>query len=771
MKRRTWLLSAAGAAGALVVGWSVLPARSRLGSAGRPWQAKARADAPELIGVVLNGWIKIAADGSVVLAMPRSEMGQGVHTALAMLVAEELDVPLARVSLEQAGADTIYGNVAMLVASLPFHPLEAEAYSEDGAAKTRPTTIRVGEWMVGKIARELGINATGGSSSVADAWDVLRTAAATARASLLGAASLSWKLPVAELSVSKGVISHPSGRSAHYGELAKFAAATPPGEVTLKSRKDWKLIGQSAPRQDLPAKVNGTAMFGLDVRLPGMLYAAVRLCPMLGGSPGAIDPNAALAQPGVERMVRLPAYAGSTAGFAMVGKTWWHAQQAALAVPVDWQQRPAGALDSRQIEKELEAALGREEGFTFYSKGAVDAAEAAATRKIEALYRAPYLAHATLEPMNCTAQVKDGKVQLWVPTQVPQMAVAIAARVAGVAPEDVSLTVTLLGGGFGRRLEVDFVAQAVRVAMDCGGRPVQLIWSREEDTTHDFYRPMHVAMLRAAVDTEGRVSSLRIKSAGDAITPRWMARGLPALSGPVDTPDKTTSEGLFDLPYGFASQKMSHVATRMGVPVGFWRSVGHSHNAFFSESFMEELAHDAKQDPLAFRRALLKEAPRHLAVLDLAASKAGWGGPLPAGQARGLALHESFGSIVAQVVEVSLVNGAPRVHRVVCAIDCGTVVNPGIVAQQMESAVVFALTAALHGRVDIEGGVVRQKNFPDYRMLQLAQAPLVATYMVPSTRPPSGVGEPGVPPLAPALAAALFGLTGQRSRSLPLGLS
>lgn len=764
MKRRAWLLSAAGGAGALVVGWCLLPARSRLGSAARPWPAGGE---PDLTGVVFNGWIKIRADGGVVLAMPRSEMGQGVHTALAMLVAEELDVPLERVSLEQAGADTIYGNVAMLVGSLPFHPLEVDDYAVEGAPRVRPAKVRVGEWMMGKLARELGINATGGSSSVADAWEVLRTAAATARASLLGAASLDWKLPVDELSVKNGVISHPSGPSAHYGELAKFAAVTPPGEVTLKSRKDWKLIGRSAPRLDIPAKVDGTAVFGMDVRLPGMLYAAVRLCPMLGGSAGAIQANAALAQPGVERLVRLPGYAGSTAGLAVVGKTWWQAQQAALEVPVDWQQRPAGGLNSREIEKTLEAALGREEGHAFYINGDAGKAETAAVRKVEAVYRAPYLAHATLEPMNCTAQVKDGKVWLWAPTQVPQMAVAIAARVAGVAPEDVHLTVTLLGGGFGRRLEVDYVAQAVRVALECGGRPVQLIWSREEDTTHDFYRPMQVARLSAVVDPDGQIS-LTIKSAGDAITPRWLERTLPALAAPVDTPDKSAAEGLFDLPYGFASQKMSHVATRSGVPVGYWRSVGHSQNAFFSESFMDELAWDAKQDPLAFRRSLLGDAPRHLAVLELAASKAGWGSPLPAGLARGLALHESFGTIVAQVVEASLVSGVLRVHRVVCALDCGTVVNPGIVAQQMEGAVVFALTAALHGRVDIEGGVVRQKNFPDYPMLQLARAPLVVTHTVPSVRPPGGVGEPGVPPLAPALAAALFSLTGQRHRSLPL---
>ncbi|MDI1342010.1 molybdopterin cofactor-binding domain-containing protein [Polaromonas sp.] len=756
MKRRTWLLSAAGAAGALIVGWGALPPRARTGS-GRLWQ-------PAEGEVALNGWIKITADGSVVLAMPRSEMGQGVHTALPMLVAEELDVPLSRVRLEQAGADSIYGNVAMLVASLPFHPFELE---------NRPFKVQAGEWVVRKLARELGINATGGSSSVADAWLVLRTAAATARASLLGAASLQWRLPVAEFTVSKGVISHPSGKSAHYGELARFAAATPPGSVTLKARENWTVIGRNEARKDIPAKVDGTARYGLDVRLPGMLYAALRLCPMLGGAPGAIDVNAALAMPGVERLVRLPAFAGSTAGFAVVGKSWWQCQQAALAVPVDWHQRPAGALDSRQIAIELEAALqgeNGEEGFTFYEKGSADQAEAGAARKLEAVYRAPYLAHAALEPMNCTAQVRDGKVFLWVPTQVPQMGAAIAARVAGVAVEDVSVIVTLLGGGFGRRLEVDYVAQAVRVAMECGGRPVQLIWSREEDTTHDFYRPMHVARLVAAVDAQGQPVSLRIRSAGDAISPRWMERGLPMLAGPLDTPDKTTAEGLFDLPYGFAHQHMSHVATRKSVPVGFWRSVGHSHNAFFSESFIDELAVALQQDPLALRRLLLKDAPRYLAVLELAATQAAWGGKLLPGRARGIALHESFGSIVAQVAEVSLVDGQPRVHRVVCAVDCGTVVNPGIVAQQMESAVVFALTAALYGKVDIHGGVVQQKNFPDYRMLQLAQAPLVQTHLVASTRPPGGVGEPGVPPLAPAVSNALFALTGTRLRSLPLVL-
>jgi isoquinoline 1-oxidoreductase subunit beta len=350
------------------------------------------------------------------------------------------------------------------------------------------------------------------------------------------------------------------------------------------------------------------------------------------------------------------------------------------------------------------------------------------------------------------------------------MARDVAALVAGLDKDAVTVNVTLLGGGFGRRLEVDYVAQAVRVAMACAGRPVQLLYSREEDMAHDFYRPAHAALLRASIDASGAVSSLRIQSAGDAITPRWFERAFPLLASPVEGPDKTTTEGLFDLPYNFAHQHMSHTATKSGVPIGFWRSVGHSHNAFFSESFIDELAQATQTDPLEFRRRTLAHAPRYLAVLNLAAEKAGWGMALAKGRARGIALHESFGSIVAQVVEVSLEGSTPRVHRVVCAIDCGTVVNPGIVAQQIESSVVFGLTAALYGRIDIVQGQVQQTNYPSYRMLSLAQAPQVQTHIVASTLAPTGVGEPALPPLAPAVANAIFALSGVRIRSLPIAI-
>ncbi|MGZ5236792.1 MAG: molybdopterin cofactor-binding domain-containing protein [Caldimonas sp.] len=759
MKRRTLLLSGLGAAGALVVGWGVLPPRSRQGGVDT---------LPVVEGEVgLNGWIKIAADGSVLLAMNRSEMGQGVHTALAMLVAEELDVALDRVRLVPAGNDRLYGNVAMFVSSLPFHPSETEPGHET-------SLVRSGQWVVAKVARELGINATGGSSTVVDAWDVLRLAAATARAQLLGAASLLWKQPASELSVKNGVVSHGSGATAHYGQLAQTAAATPSGTVRVKPAAEWTLIGTAAPRLDTVAKTDGSAVFGIDVRPPGLLYAAIRHCPMLGGSAGAVDVAAAARLPGVERVVRFGPIAGSTEALAVVGRTWWHARRGADALVVEWQQRPAGGLDSRVIldalEKSARDADENDGGFVFYSRGKVGAPDA---KSVAQLYRAPYLAHATMEPITCTARVDAGKVEVWVPTQVPGMARALAAEVAGVALDAVTVHVTYLGGGFGRRLDVDAVGQAVRIAVECGGRPVQLVWSREEDLSHDFYRPAGAALLRASLGEDGLPVSLKITSAGDAITPRWMERGLPMLAGPIDMPDKTTSEGLFDQIYGIPNQRIAHVATRSGVPVGFWRSVGHSHNAFFSECFIDELAQAAGQDPVAYRLAMLKDAPRHRAVLLLAAQRAGWPGQgaaqkLAPGHARGVALHESFGSIVAEVVEASIEAGVARVHRVVCAADVGTVVNPGIVAQQMESAVIFGLSAALYGRIDIESGVVKQTNFPNYPVVRLADSPLVETHLVASTRSPGGVGEVGTPPLAPALANALFALTGKRLRELPL---
>ena len=765
MKRRTWILGGMAATGALVVGWGVMPARSRKG-------------APELMQpkageVGLNGWLKLTADNHVVLAMPRSEMGQGVHTALAMLVAEELDLDLRQIRLEQASADKIYGNVEMFVGGLPLHP------KDDASA-----TSRGAKWVVGKVARELGINATGGSSSVVDAWGPLRQAAAMARGSLLGAASLQWKLPVAELSLARGVVSHASGKTATFAELAQLAAITPPASTEPKARKDWKLLGTPQQRTDTPAKVFGTSQFGIDVRPDGLLYATVKMAPALGGQPGRIDAAKALAMPGARRLVQLPPYAGSTAGFAVVGTSYWHALQAANAVEVEWRAPPAGVVDTDSIETELRAvASSVTGGFVFHERGdpkatgvekppsqatlARTAGDASGAKVVQSTYYAPYLAHATMEPMNCTARVRSGRVDIWAPTQVPQMACAAAAAVANLPIEQVHVHVTQLGGGFGRRLEVDFVAQAVRVAMDCDGKPVQLLWSREQDTAHDFYRPAQACHMVGVFDGQRKLTELQVHTAGDAITPRWLDRTRSVLAGPVDTPDKTTSEGLFDLAYNVPHQRMRHTATQSGVPVGFWRAVGHSQNAFFKESFIDELAHAARVDPLQFRLDLLSDNPRHQAVLKLAAEKADWAGPLQAGRARGIAIHQSFGTIVAQVVEVSEAQGSPRVHRVVCAVDCGVTVNPNVIAQQMEGCVVFGLSAALYGSVDIRAGQVQQNNFNNYRVLAMAQTPIVETHMVASDAPPGGIGEPGLPPIAPAVANAWFALTAKRLYRLP----
>jgi len=756
MRRRHLLIAGAAGGGALLVGWAGLRGRDRVG----PAELMA---APE--GIALNGWIRIAPDGGVQLAMPRSEMGQGVHTALAMLVAEELDLPLARVQLVPAGFERLYGNVATLVALLPLGPRESEPGHE-----TR--VVRAARWVMTGIAQALGLNATGGSTSVADAWEPLRLAAATARARLLGAASLAWRLPVAELQCAGGVIRHASGEQAHFGQLAAQAAATPVSDVQPKAPADWTLIGTPAPRIDLPAKVDGRARYGIDVREPGQLFAVLVAPPALGGSPGAVDVAPALARPGVMRVVRLPPRAGADEALAVVAQSSWHAMQGAAALDVAWQPRPAGPLDSAAIAADLARTARAGGGFPFRFHGDVDAALAAAARRIGALYEAPYLPHLTMEPPNCTAQVHAGRVTVWAPTQVPGLARAIAAEVAGVDEDAVTLHVTYLGGGFGRRLEVDVVAQAVRVALETGGRPVQLLWPREADLGHDVYRPAAAAWLQAGLDAQGRWTVLSAHSAGDALMPRWLERNWPLMATRIDLPDRTASEGLFDLPYDLPALRVAHTATHHGVPVGNWRSVGHSHNAFFCEGFVDELAHASGHDPVAFRLGLLDGLPRHAAVLQLAAERAGWNTPAPAGVGRGVALHESFGTIVAQVAEVRADPAAPdrpRVLRIVAAVDCGIVVNPDGVAQQMESAVMFGLAAALHGRIDIVGGVVQQRNFPDQPPLTLAETPVIETHIVPSGNPPTGMGEPGVPPVAPAVANAWFALTGERRRRLPLG--
>ncbi len=751
MRRRSFILGGIGLGGALIVGWGVLPPRSRLGG---------RGTLPPLYGAVsLNGWVRIAADGMVVVAVPRSEMGQGVYTALPMLVAEEIGVPLAQVLVEQAPIDAIYGNVAVLVTGLPFHPDQ-----ENG------DLARASEWIVAKLGRELGLQVTGGSTSVRDAWRPMREAGAAARAMLIAAAAKQWNAAPAQCSVSDGVVRHLDGRRLALRDLIGALREVPlPGEVRLKPAQDFALVGKPAPRLDVPDKVTGQARFGIDVRLPGMLYAALRACPTIGGTLRYVDPSPALARPGVVRVSTLAAAAGGAPAVAVVANSWWTAQRALEMLRIEWDEGPNAEMSTELLHARMRGALDAEDGFTFYERGDGEAALKRAVQLIEAEYRAPHLAHAALEPINCTARMAGGRLAIWAPTQVPSVLRHVAARAAGIDADKVDVSVTLLGGGFGRRLEVDFVPQAVWLARDVSPAPVQLIWSREEDTTHDFYRPAAVAKMKGGLDANGAPLAWVSKSVSDAIVPQYVRRTYPAFA--LDTPDKTTVEGLFDQPYEFPHRHCAHVTHHTPVPIGFWRSVGHSHNAFFCECFIDEMAYAARRDPLDFRRRLLARHARHRRVLELAAAKAQWGRVGP-GRAHGIALHESFGSIVAQVAEVSLARGGEiRVQRVVCALDCGTAVNPDIVAQQVESGIVFGLTAALYGEITINAGRVEQQNFPQYRMLTLAATPRIETHLVPSDAPPGGVGEVATPPIAPAVANALFRLTGRRLRSLPLRLA
>jgi isoquinoline 1-oxidoreductase beta subunit len=749
--RRRFIFGGVAAVGALVVGWGVMPARQRL-NASHPLPVSDGA-------VALNGWVAVGADGMVTVAMPRSEMGQGIHTALPMLVAEELDVPLASVRLVQSPIDKIFGNIAMLKDGLPFHP------DDSGNLKAAVS------WTVGKVARELGLIITGGSSSVKDAWQPMREAGASARAMLVAAAAKQWNVGAASCRTEDGFVIHADGRRLAYGALAAAAVTSEPGEIRLKSPKDFKLIGHAQPRRDTPSKVNGTAAFGIDARPAGMVYAAVRMSPVIGGTVASVKQDAVLKMPGVLRVVdfssALPEKTGAGAGVAVVASTWWQAKQAALALELQWNAGAQAGLSSAAIYADFAARLDAEKGYAYYKAGDMDAVEgkaAGVAKTVKAEYRAPYLAHATMEPVNCTAQVKDGKVYLWAPTQSPGFAVETAAKVGGVSTDNVVLVVTMLGGGFGRRLDVDMVAQVVAVAKASAGVPVQMIWSREDDMTHDVYRPAALARFNAGLDAAGNVLGYDNKSASGSVSHQFMKRNLGL---PPGGPDKTTAEGEFDMQYEFPNQRIAHVIVDSPVPLGYWRSVGHSHNAFFKESFVDELAHAAGKDSVEFRRGLLKRHPRHLAVLNAAVARAG---AARDGRAHGVALHQSFGTIVAQVAEVSVEGTEIKVHRVVCAVDCGIAVNPNIIAQQAESAVVFGLSAALFGAVTIKDGKVEQSNFGDYPVLRMNQAPEVETIIMPSAEHPEGMGEPATPPIAPAVANAVFKLTGKRLRSLPLTL-
>jgi isoquinoline 1-oxidoreductase beta subunit len=602
---------------------------------------------------------------------------------------------------------------------------------------------------------------TGGSTSVASAWIPLREAGAKARAMLVAAAAAAWSVDAAECRTENGVVVHAgSRRRLKYGELAERAAALPvPEKVTLKDPKDFKFIGMPVQRLDLADKVRGTATFGMDVQVPGMLVAVVARCPVFGGTAKSWDENAAKQVPGVKQVVRL------SSGVAVLANGYWSARKGADALNVVWDEGKAASLNSDAMRRETEI-LARKNGHV--AKTAGTGALVRGGTQVSAVYEAPYLAHACMEPMNATASVEAGRCTVWAPTQYqsgPALGGGVqevAARITGLDPSKVTVNTTFLGGGFGRRVMHDFVIEAVE-ASKAAGVPVKVVWSREDDIQHDFYRPPTYARFAASLGPDGLPTGLTAR----VVCPSIIAS---AFGAPKDAFDDSTTEGIANLPYGIPNLLVDCVQPDWAVPLGFWRSVGSSQNGFLVESFIDELAWAAGKDPLEYRRAMLAAKPRHLAVLERAAREAGWGTPLPAGRARGIAMMESFSSYVAEVAEVSLnPDRTVRVHRVVAAVDCGTVVNPDIVRAQVESAIVYGLTAALHGQITIDKGRVVQSNFHDYPLLRMREMPVVEVYLIDSKDKPTGIGEPATPPIAPAVANAIYALTKQRMRRLPLG--
>ena len=753
-RRRIFLIGTGVVAGALAIGvYRFYRPRDRL--------SPPAALHPGTSDTILTAWIRLGTDGVVTVQMPRQEMGQGIASTLALIVAEEMDADPARVSFEEAPVDATYANATVLGDGVPFRP-------DDSSVIAR--VVRVSQFRMGEA---LGVQVTGGSTSVRDAWGPMRQAGATARAMLLQAAASRFGVGGDTLSVANGVVEHkPSGKRAGFGELAVDAGREPmPREVALKDPAQFVLLGKPQRRLDIPAKVDGSALFGIDTRLPGMYYAALTQSPVFGGSVVSFDAAKAKTRRGVIDVFDIPATSNSAAAVVVVAEHYWQARAALADLAIKWNDGPNASFDSAAQRKRYEELLTQGDARVYDRAGDVAGGLAGAAKQVTADYYVPYLAHAAMEPINCTAVVrKAGGCEVWLGHQAPTLVKWFAARAADVDTSKVTVHTPYLGGAFGRRFEVDVLMQAVTIAKRLPDTPVQLIWSREEDMTHDVYRPAAASRFRAALDGSANIVSWSNRVVGQSCTGELTARLLPAAASDM-MKDKTTVEGAFDLPYMLPNRVVEHVLTHDPIPVGYWRSVGHSYNAFFTESFIDECAVAAGKDPVAFRLALLRHEPRFRKVLELAAEKAGWQTPPPAGVARGVALAESFHSIVAEVAEVEMVNGAPRVRRVVCAVDCGFAVNPDIVVAQMESAIIFGLTAALHGEITLKGGRVEQSNFPSYEMVRLASTPQIEVHIVNSGLDHlGGIGEPGTPPIAPAVCNALFKLTGKRIRSLPIKL-
>jgi isoquinoline 1-oxidoreductase beta subunit len=677
----------------------------------------------------LTTWIKITPDNEIVAVIPHCEMGQGALTGVAMMLAEELEADWSRVRIEEAPPEDVYANGYIL-----------RGFAEEGGIEVPRWLERALDYGTYKVADIAGLQITGGSSSTRSTGQFgMRVAGAAAKAMLLEAAAVRFGVPAGELNARNSRIVHAgSQRSATYGELVADAALIkPPQHPVLKPPAEYRLVGTSQPRGDIPSKTDGTAVYGVDVVQPGMLYAAIAAAPVPGGRLAAVDTEPARAMPGVHGVVRLDD------AVAVVADGYWSAAQALRALKPEFSDAGLGGVDSEQIYAAHAAVL---------DAAGPGAAPPAGAQLVEVEYRVPYLAHATMEPMAATARFADGRCEVWAGTQDPLNARRIAAAALEIDPADVIMHNQQLGGGFGRRLPgaFDYVEQAVRVARAMSPLPVKLIWSREEDMGHDYYRPAVLARMRSALDVQGRPLSWASHFTGAAFMDRPAAMPI----------------------YAIDERDVRVEAPPVHLRTGSWRSVASSQHGFFIESFVDELAHAAGQDPFEYRRALLGHSPRHRAALEHAAAMANWGSTPPAGRARGIAIVECFGTVAAEVAEVGIeADGSIRVHRVDAAVDCGVVVNPDQALAQIEGGVVFGLSAALYHEITVRNGAVVQRSFPDYEMVRLANAPRVNVEFLDSPAPMGGLGEPGVPPIAPAIANAIFALTGQRLRTLPLRLS
>jgi isoquinoline 1-oxidoreductase beta subunit len=701
LNRRNFLASTGAVSGSLMLGFAVgMPLISQAAS------SASASHAP-------NAWVRITDDNVITLITARSEMGQGVYTAMPMLIAEELQVDIKKILVEVAPANKVYTNAL------------------------------------------LGAQITGGSTSTQDAWVPLRTAGAQVRMMLISAAATQWKVDASTLRAQDGMVLGPNGKKASYGSLAAAASKLPvPTKVVLKDPKDFTLIGKPTKRLDTPSKVNGTAEFGIDVKLPGMVYASLQQCAVIGGKVKSFDAAKAKTMPGVIDVVQIPD------GIAVVAESYWQAYKARQAVTIVWDE---GALASTTHETMLEgirkASTTGKALSIIAPKGDVPAAMKGATKIIKAEYVSQLLAHATMEPQNFTADFKNGKCMLIGPTQFQTGAVGGVAAALGIKPEDVTVETTFLGGGFGRRLEVDFIVQAAQISKAVG-RPVKMVWSREDDTTHDFYRPMAVNQLLAAIGPDGKPVAFDFRMTSQSITQR--AFGLPK-----DTVDAFMTEAAV-VGYDIPNTRYDLVIHDTGLRAGYWRSVSHAINAFANESFVDEMAAAAGQDPYAFRMSMLAKQPRYAHVLKLAAEKAGWGTAAPAGRTRGMALMSGYNSYMAQIVEISVKNNFVTVHKVTVVADVGMMINPDTVLAQIQSSIIFGMTAALNNEVTLVAGKVQQTNFGDYPVPRMNESPEMDITLVASTETPGGIGEPVTALVAPAIANALFTATGKRVRQLPI---